>query len=130
MSDRALTLELMSARYAVCRLPPDAALPSWASGGELVSVTRTEHELSIVAPDDQVPPNVEANRPWAGYRIAGVLDFSEIGIISEITQVLSKALIPVFVVSTFETDYIFVPWPHASGAAEELSRAGYSIERS
>jgi len=38
--------------FAVAKLPPDSAIPSWASSGQFVSITRTAEELSVVCPDN------------------------------------------------------------------------------
>ena len=52
MSAESLALEWLPGRYAVCRLAAGAEMPQWAiSGGGLVSITRTDDELSIVAPE-------------------------------------------------------------------------------
>ena len=44
MERRALTLELVEGRYAVCRLGPSDPVPGWAEDGPFVSVTRTDAE--------------------------------------------------------------------------------------
>ncbi len=54
-----LDLDLLSASYAVCRLAPGLAVPAWAETGDLVSITRTTEELSIVCPQDQLGRAVE-----------------------------------------------------------------------
>ena len=57
-SDR-LTLELLPGSYAICRLDPEQAVPTWAWAGELASVTRTDAELSIICAESAVPGTVE-----------------------------------------------------------------------
>lgn len=41
-------------------------------------------------------------------KIEGVLDFGEIGIIAKISRILAKEEISIFVVSTYNTDYVLV----------------------
>lgn len=77
------------------------------------------------------------NRPGAydcpGGRLAGLhvdegtLDFSLIGILADISQVLAQAKVGIFVVSTFDTDYIFVKGQQLEKAISSLAQAGYEI---
>ena len=59
----------------MARLPGTAALPAWADGPGLVSITRREGELSIVCADGRVPPDIQAERGWRALEVAGPLDF-------------------------------------------------------
>jgi hypothetical protein len=52
--------------------------------------------------------NTKSDTDWQGFKVEGILDFSLIGIINEITKPLKDNKISVFVISTFNTDYIFV----------------------
>ena len=49
-----MRLTLLPGSYAIARLEPGAAVPGWAAAGELWSVTRTAHELSIVCEESQL----------------------------------------------------------------------------
>jgi hypothetical protein len=55
------------------------------------------------------------------------LDFSLIGILTRISTVLSRNNISIFVVSTFDTDYILVMEPDAEKAVKELIKDGYKV---
>ena len=57
----------------------------------------------------------------------GALDFSLTGILASITNPLARAKIPVFVISTYDTDYIFVRENHLSQAISVLIKEGHSI---
>jgi hypothetical protein len=94
--------------WAVARLELDAKVPEWASEGSFVSVTRTGDELSIVCAESAVPEGVRAERGWAMLKLAGPFPFDAIGILEAALAPLSRAGIPVFAVSTFDTDYVFV----------------------
>jgi len=89
-------------------LPPDAALPSWASNGPLFSIRRTADELSIVCVEAQVPPGVQCEPGWRCVRIAGKLDFSAVGVLTALVSPLVEAGIGVFALSTCDTDYLLV----------------------
>ena len=74
------------------------------------------------------PPNI-INREdgWRGFRIEGILDFSLIGILSKISTILAENKIGIFVVSTYNTDYVFVKDNSYEKAMNILSDAGYTI---
>ncbi len=109
MSAERLALEWLPGRYAVCRLAAGAEMPQWAtSGGGLVSSTRTDDELSIVAPESAVPGEMTAQRGWRAMRVVGTLDFSMVGVLARLTGACADADVPVFVVSTYDTDILLV----------------------
>ena len=61
------------------------------------------------------------------FRIQGVLDFSLIGILADISRILAENKIGIFVISTFNTDYILTKEENYQKALDALSRAGYKI---
>jgi hypothetical protein len=119
---RAIELELLPDRLGVARLDPQAPVPHWAAGVEgFCSITRTDAELSIVCREAAIPPEVEAQRDFACLRVAGPLDFSEIGILAALTTVLARTGISVFTVSTYDTDYLLLPAERVEDAVAALS---------
>jgi hypothetical protein len=129
--DLPLELEWLPGRYAVCRLDAAAPLPAWAAPAAMptqagakrsaapgqpsiqstqtvLSITRTDRELSIMIDEQSVPEGVQAQRGFVALRVKGVLDFSCVGILAKLTGALATANIPVFVISTFETDLILI----------------------
>ena len=96
---------------------------------EMYFVGKTDEEISLVCRTEDVPDNVtDREDGWRGFRIQGVLDFSLIGILSRISAILAENKIGIFVVSTYNTDYIFVKSESFERALELLSVKGYTIE--
>ncbi len=99
-------------QLAVCRFPADSVLPAWVLHGEaeFYSITRTPHELSVVCAEDDLPPSVSEHveRDWRAFEVVGPLPFGLTGVVSGLTSPLAAAGIPVFVVSTYDTDYLLV----------------------
>ena len=122
-----LTLIVLEGTYAVCRSSPDASIPVWATAGPFVSITRTEEELSIVCPDQDVPIDAVAERGWRCLRVAARLDFSLVGVLASLLDPLAEAGIPVFAVSTFDTDYLLTMAGEFHRAVEVLRAAGHTI---
>jgi hypothetical protein len=114
--------------YAVVRLEPDADIPSWARTGHFWSVTRSDSELSVVCQQEQVPSDASAERGWCAFEVAGPLDFSLTGIVASLVTPLADEDIPLFVVSTFETDYLLVREHDLHRSVAALTSAGHSVD--
>lgn len=90
---------------------------------------KTDEENSLVCRTEDVPDNItDREDGWKAFRIQGVLDFSLIGILAKISALLAENEIGIFVVSTFNTDYILVKSENYTKALHVLERAGYTIE--
>lgn len=118
----------MEGRYAVCRLPSGTTLPAltYPSDG-VVSVTATADELSVVCRVEHAPRDATVEAGWRVIAVEGPLDFSLVGVLSSIATPLADAQIPIFVISTFDTDYVLVSDDELLGACRALSRAGHEI---
>ena len=107
--------------FAVARLPAHADVPAWVPGDGFVAVTRTRAELSIVCAQEAVPADVRALRGYAALELAGPLDPGLVGVLARLTAVLARARIPVFAVSTHDTDYLLVRAPDLARAQAALA---------
>jgi hypothetical protein len=121
-----LKLELLHDTFAICRLASTAAVPEWATG-EFVSITRTPAELSIVCSQDAVPKNAKCEFDWRCLQVIGPLDFSLVGVIASLTDTLAAANISLFVISTFDTDYLLVKRADVRAAVESLNAVGHAV---
>lgn len=100
---------LHEGRWAVVKLPPEEMVPEWAWQGGLASVTRTARELSIVCPEEAVPAEAQAERGWACLELTGPFPFDMTGVLRSFIGPLADAGVPVFAVSTYDTDWVLVP---------------------
>jgi hypothetical protein len=147
-----LKLEWLPGRYAICRLDADSALPEWVASNlragpssaprtnssvnlepSLLSITRTDGELSIVIDEELVPQKLDTRieRRFVAMRIAGTVDFSAVGILSTLTSALAAARVAVFAISTFDTDVLLVKAADADRACRALqSVADLALPRS
>lgn len=116
--------------FVVCRLDKDAPVPAWATSAEWFSITRTTDELSIVCRQSIVPDGVRCERGWQCLRVAGTMEFSMVGVVASLVTPLAEAGISVFVVSTFDTDYLFVKEDVLASALEVLRSAGHHVTSS
>jgi hypothetical protein len=56
------------------------------------------------------------------------MDFSMIGVVASLVTPLAEAGISVFVISTFDTDYVLVKENDLEKALDSLSAAGHSVQ--
>lgn len=121
-----MQLTRLPGTFAICRLAPDAAVPSWVwRDRSLLSITYTADELSIVCPAASVPPDVQSEQPWSALKVAGPLDFALTGILSLLAAPLASAQIPIFALSTFDTDYLLVKEHQIEHSCQVLEAAGH-----
>lgn len=96
---------------------------------EFCFVGKTDEELSVVCDIDSAPVNTLAREDgWRAFRVEGTLDFSLIGILSQIAGLLAKEKISIFAVSTYNTDYILTKTTDFEQALKALKENGYSIQ--
>ena len=118
-----MTIEVLDGTFSVCKV---ADLSGAAMDSAFCALVRTDEENSLVCETCRVPENVTAREDgWRAFRIAGVLDFSLIGILAKIASILAEEGISIFAVSTYNTDYILTKDMDRALAA--LKAAGYEI---
>jgi hypothetical protein len=124
-----MDLRVLPERLSVCRLPVDAPWPTPSSGTSFYSVTRTESEVSVVCTEDAAPAgeHVQVEPDWRALEVAGPLDFSMVGVMAALTAPLADVDVSVFVVSTYDTDYVLVHAAAIERAIEALRAAGHTV---
>jgi uncharacterized protein len=126
MSEKLRFAELPG-HYAIFRLALDAPTPAWAEQGDFTSITRTADELSIVCPTQNLPPDVQSPLRWICLKLEGPFPFSQTGILLSFIRPLSENEIPIFAISTFDTDYVLIPEASASAALDVLKAFGHEF---
>ncbi|MBN1814739.1 MAG: ACT domain-containing protein [Anaerolineae bacterium] len=122
-----LPLCVLPVRLAICRLPSDTPLPEPPSRASFWSATRTEEELTIVLPEEMVSASWKAERGWRCFKVLGPLDFGLTGILASLAASLAEAGIPIFAISTYDTDYILVKEENLERAKQALLASGHSV---
>jgi hypothetical protein len=122
-----LHLRAISGNFAVTKLPAEMPVPEWASSEPFCSVTRTDSELSIVCREENVPLDLKCERGFRCLAVAETLDFALVGILASMLLPLAEAGIAVFVVSTFDTDYLLVKASDLDRCVQALRRAGHRV---
>ncbi len=95
---------------------------------EYTFIGKTNEEKSLVCITTDVPANViQRDDGWNAFFIEGFLDFSLIGILAKIANILAENEISIFAISTFNTDYILIKKENYQKALDILNHAGYEI---
>ncbi|KAG2156591.1 uncharacterized protein EDB93DRAFT_1326309 [Suillus bovinus] len=129
-----LELELLAQTFFVKQFPVDAGVPAAIASGlnaaqhtpGVFSITRTGEEISVVG------ESVDDDGEWKCIKIAGPMKFGVFttfvgltGVICNFTTPLRDANVPVFTVSTWNTDYVLVPKDKADAAVAALTEDGW-----
>jgi hypothetical protein len=127
-----LKFRQLSGSYAIVRLASGAPVPEWASlsnstTGEFTSITRTADELSVVCPTENLPRDVQSSHRWICLKLEGPFPFSLTGVLLSFIQPLSDNGIPIFAISTYDTDYVLLQEPDSNRALDALVRAGHTL---
>ncbi|WP_144499472.1 ACT domain-containing protein [Bacillus sp. FDAARGOS_235] len=124
-----MNLTILDTTFSVIKLPKTEEIPSWASKGELFSITRTIEELSIVCASSNVPDNIlkDVEHDWKCIKVEGILDFGLTGILSSLANPLADNNISIFAISTFNTDYLLVKLHSIEKVKSVLENAGHTF---
>ena len=122
-----LKFRRLTGPYAIVRLAPEAPVPVWAAEGEFTSTARTPDELSIVCPADNVPAEINSPHHWMCLKLEGPFPFSQTGVLLSFIEPLSSKCIPIFAISTYDTDYVLIQEEWAGAALNALKHAGHEL---
>lgn len=122
-----MKLNVIGEDFSVCKVTD---LSQVDFKDEFLFIGKTDEELSLVCRTGTVPGNTVCREDgWKAFRIEGELDFSLIGILSGISAVLAEEKIGIFVVSTYNTDYVLVQKNNLERGIGALERNGYEVGR-
>jgi len=123
-----MVLELLENEYSVYKFDPEYGINGNILTNDFFSITRTKDELSIIAQENELNGFLEVENGWKILKINGILNFSLVGILSKISTILANENISIFVMSTFNTDYIMVKKENIKNAIEILIKNNYEIK--
>ncbi len=125
-----MKLKFLEGSFAICQLPLDQEIPEWAAkaaSSEFLATIQTAAEITVVCAEFCLPAGFQASRGWSCFRIDQTLDFDVVGVIANLSHRLADVQIPIFVVSTYNTDYVLIPSSQRHSAMLELEKAAYDF---
>ena len=120
-------LAVLSPEFTIHRMHASHQIPASLLAEEFCWIGRTDEELSIVCNASIEIASDIRDDGWSCIKVLGPLDFSEVGILANISTVLAKASISIFALSTYDTDYILVKSEQVKKASSALTSSGYEI---
>ena len=103
-----LTLKLLDKEYSIHRLSAEEDIPLDIFKRRFSTATKTSEEISIVCESSIVIKNSVVSNNWSCLKILGPLPLNQTGVLAGISNALAKKKISIFVISTYDTDYIFI----------------------
>jgi hypothetical protein len=123
--DVIMELQQLGRDFSVCKLDSAATVDVIK---EFTFVSITDDEISLVCETSCIPSNAtDVESGWKGLKISGIQDFGMIGVIAKISGLLAEQGISIFVISTFNTDYVLLKEATYDKALGTLRTHGYSI---
>jgi hypothetical protein len=119
---------VLRGKYSIYKFKNESVLPDWIYSSDFYSVTKTKDELSVIALQTELfSEDIVRSNDWRIFKIEGPLDFSLAGIIADIAAIFKEKKIPIFTISTYETDYILVKQKDLSAGMKALRDKGHLI---
>jgi hypothetical protein len=123
-----LTISVRPGDYTLSRLPAGSEPPHLPAAPDgLVSVTSTPDEVSVVSPAGLAPAGAKVDTGWRLLTVHGPMEFTLTGIMASLAGSLAAAGVPLFAVSTFDTDHILVKAADIDRAVDALREAGHEV---
>lgn len=120
-----IELQILPDDFSVSQIPDIQEIPL---SEDFVFLGKTNEEISLVCRTAAVPLHTIAREDsWKAIKVQGILDFSLVGILAGISAVLADRGIPIFVVSTYNTDYILMKAKSLAAARSALTENGYTF---
>lgn len=121
-----MTLTLLPVPFTVCQV--GSISPAFLKE-DFCFIGKTADELSLVCDTALVPADA-SNREdgWRCFRLEGVFEFTLVGVLAPILDILAKAKVGIFAVSTYNTDYVLIKEENLTAAIAALSAADYDIK--
>ncbi|OBZ90287.1 hypothetical protein A0J61_01652 [Choanephora cucurbitarum] len=125
MPSHTIQLLILPEEFSVHQYDRDHRISAKVMDAPWFTLSKTSSELSLIVPTDYVLPDTpnktEAN--WRMFQVDAQMDFGLVGILARIVNPLKDNAIPVFVVSTFDTDYVMVKQEKLAQAIQVLNEA-------
>jgi hypothetical protein len=124
-------LTVLEGRVAVCQRDPEDGVPEWFEPrSPLSSLVRTDQELSLVVPEEQLPAGEDAEDGWRVLRVEGPFELrTSCGVIAGVTTPLAAAEVSLLSISTYDTDYLLVQDSELELATQALRDAGHEVAK-
>ncbi len=126
-----MKLKLFPDAIVLCKLHDSTDVSQWLDPDSPLHVTiKDPHGKTVICRDSFTvgrEAEIVDQSNWRFFQIDEVFEIDSIGVVAEFSQRLAAENISVFVISSYETDYLLVQ-PHATKRATEVfEQAGHQV---
>ena len=122
-----LVMDVLPGEYSIHRFDAEYPIPAAVLEESLFAGFRSEDELSGVTRSSLDLESEAAAPGRAMLKVRGPLDLGLKGIMARISRALADADVAVFVISSYDTDYVMVPSGQLSSACAALIDTGIDV---
>lgn len=128
-----MKLKLFPQRIALCKLLPTVDFAGWQAdlcdGPLNVSISDPHGKtvLCSVATAEKHESEIVDQSRWRCIQIDEFFELDSIGIVAQFSKVLAKHDISLFVISSYETDYLLIQPKDIDQAVELFKKAGHTF---
>ena len=117
----------MSENYSICSFDPDATFPDWTGNPSILSITKTPKEITVVCEQNHVPGECTKSENWKCIKVEGSFDLDAVGVLASIAGPLAQNKISLYVISTYDTDYVLIHAKNIDRATSCLRESGHTF---
>ena len=117
----------MPENYAICSFDPETTSPDWTDRSSIFSITKTSKEITIVCEEDLVPGACKKNENWKCVKVEGHFDLNATGVLASLAGPLAQNKISLYVISTYDTDYVLIHAQNIDKAVSCLCEYGHTF---
>ena len=121
-------MKLLEPEFSVVKLSAESEVPAWVLRSDVYFLSKTSDELSIMCPRSGAPDNVQRSDGWRCLRVDVELGFEQIGVVATVSTPVANAGISLFLVSTYDRDYVLVHQENLTRALQAYEESGFSVE--
>jgi len=130
--NRRMKLKLFRELLALCKLNDDADLNHWMGDSPLHVIICDPHGRTVIcdkifSEEPDRAASITDRSLWRFFQIDEVFDVDSIGVVAEFSKLLADQNISLFVISSYETDYLLVQPKDAVSAAGIFQQAGHQV---
>jgi len=106
-------------RYAIARLAEPPKLSN-----EIFSIINDEEEITVIAKEGTKLPSISEEKSFRRITFEMNLPFNLTGFLSHVSTLLTRKNIPIFAISAYSTDHLFVREGNLDEVIELLQKDG------
>jgi hypothetical protein len=123
-----VSLTLLPNHLSIYRFDPSSSLENLGQLPGVWSITRTHKELSVVAEEGAGLSSDEVDPGWRCLYVDGPIPFTTAGVVAGLTTAVARQGLPVFVLSTFDSDLLLLRGESLEQAIQALRDDGHLIQ--